>query len=53
MDARRSVGHEQLAADHVHEVVNPTATEALSLHVYSPPLADAGLVPSAIAIVAD
>jgi hypothetical protein len=27
--------------------------EALSLHVYSPPLADAGLVPSAIAIVAD
>jgi predicted metal-dependent enzyme (double-stranded beta helix superfamily) len=43
----------RLAADHVHEVVNPTATEALSLHVYSPPLADAGLVPSGIAIVGD
>jgi hypothetical protein len=28
----------RLPADHVHEVVNTTSTEALSIHLYSPPL---------------
>jgi predicted metal-dependent enzyme (double-stranded beta helix superfamily) len=28
----------RLAADHVHEVVNANGVEALSLHLYSPPL---------------
>jgi len=30
----------ELPADHVHEVVNVTADEAVSVHVYSPPLGD-------------
>ncbi len=30
-----------LAADHVHEVVNVGDVEAISVHVYSPPLTDA------------
>ncbi len=29
-----------LAADHVHEVINLGADEAVTVHVYSPPLAD-------------
>jgi predicted metal-dependent enzyme (double-stranded beta helix superfamily) len=31
----------RLAGDHVHEVVNVGDDEAVSIHVYSPPLADA------------
>jgi predicted metal-dependent enzyme (double-stranded beta helix superfamily) len=30
----------RLPADHVHEVVNAGAEESVSIHVYSPPLAD-------------
>ena len=35
-----SPGVTLLAADHVHEVINVGADEAISVHVYSPPLAD-------------
>ena len=31
-----------LSADHVHEVINLNDTEAISVHVYSPPVADMG-----------
>src|SRR3954451_7084070 len=33
----------RLAPDHVHEVVNPGTVEALSLHLYSPPVARTAL----------
>ena len=31
-----------LSGDHVHEVINLNDTEAISVHVYSPPVADMG-----------
>jgi len=31
-----------LAADHVHEVINLHDLEAITVHVYSPPVADMG-----------
>jgi hypothetical protein len=34
--------HVELPADHVHEIVNVDATEAVSLHVYGPRLGTLG-----------